>query len=53
MAGTRVNSGPQNKRKNGPGGIFKDKSDKKTSPKERLSRSEVTFGKFIDKRSGK
>ena len=53
MAGTRINSGPQNKRKNGPGGIFRDKSNKKTTPKERLKSSEVQFGDFIGKRSGK
>jgi len=53
MAGTRIQSGPQNKRTHGPGGIFKDKSNKVTSPAERLKSSSVTFGKFIDKRSGK
>ena len=51
MAGTRIPA--DQKRTNGPGGIFKDKSDKVISPKERLKSSNVTYGKFIDKRSGK
>ncbi len=54
MAGTRVNSGPGNKRKNGPGGTFKDKSDKKTTSGERMKSSgSGKFGSFIKKRSGK
>lgn len=53
MAGTTVQSGPGNRRTNGPGGTFPDKSNHKSTPKHRLKSSSVKFGKFIDKRSSK
>ncbi len=49
--GTRIPA--DQKRKNGPGGFTNEGTNKKTSPKQRLKSSKVTFGKFIDQRAGK